>query len=119
MKNVASSHAMAETMKNTTKVMAKTNKAVDVQKLQQTMQEFEKQNAVMDMTEEMMNDTMDNVLDDENDEEEGEEILAQVMDEIGIEFSTKAAAVPKGRLPTQAQQEEEDNIEARMSALKQ
>jgi charged multivesicular body protein 2B len=44
---------MAEVMGETTKAMGQMNKAVNPAKLNQTLQEFSKQSAKMDMTDEM------------------------------------------------------------------
>ena len=46
----------------------------------------------------VVNETLDNALDGSEDEAEGEEIMNQILDEIGIEITTKAAVVPSGRL---------------------
>ncbi len=80
---------MTTAMAGTTKVMKASNKAMNIDKIQNTMQEFEKQNMAMEMKEEMMNDTIDGVMDEEEDEMEGEEIMNQVLEEIGIEINSK------------------------------
>ena len=45
-------------MAKTTTTMAKMNKAMDVQKIQKTMQNFEKENLKMEMSEELMDDAL-------------------------------------------------------------
>ena len=45
-------------MAKTTTTMSKINKQMDVKKMAKTMQNFEKENMKMEMTEEMMNDAM-------------------------------------------------------------
>ena len=45
-------------MAKTTTTMAKMNKAMDVQKIQKTMQNFEKENMKMEMSEELMDDAL-------------------------------------------------------------
>ena len=59
------------------------------------MNEFEKENAMMDMKEEMMSDAVDDAMDPEEDEEEeGDKILKEVLDEIGVDLSQQV----RGRL---------------------
>ena len=50
---MASSQALGKAMAGATKVMAASNKQMNLQQMQQTMSEFERQNATMDMKEEM------------------------------------------------------------------
>ncbi|KTG34792.1 hypothetical protein cypCar_00025613 [Cyprinus carpio] len=52
---------MAGAMATTTKTMQAVNKKMDPQKTMQTLQNFQKETAKMDMTEEMMNDTLDEI----------------------------------------------------------
>ncbi|XP_007893900.1 charged multivesicular body protein 2b [Callorhinchus milii] len=85
---------MAGAMATTTKTMQTMNKKMDPQKTLQTMQNFERENAKMEMTEEMMNDTLDDIFDDSDEEGETEGIVNQVLDEIGIEISGKMANAP-------------------------
>lgn len=80
---------MAEAVKTTTKTMVSMNKVMDPVKTAQAMREFEMQSAKMEMSEELMNDAMDDVFDASGDEEEQDAIVSQVLDEIGIEISTK------------------------------
>uniref|UniRef100_A0A8B9GVG2 Charged multivesicular body protein 2b n=1 Tax=Astyanax mexicanus TaxID=7994 RepID=A0A8B9GVG2_ASTMX len=74
--------------------MQAVNKKMDPQKTMQTMQNFQKETAKMEMTEEMMNDTLDDLFEDSGDEEESQDIVNQVLDEIGIEISGKMAHAP-------------------------
>lgn len=85
---------MAGAMATTTKTMQAVNKKMDPQKTMQTLQNFQKETAKMDMTEEMMNDTLDEIFEDSGDEEESQDIVNQVLDEIGIEISGKMAHAP-------------------------
>ncbi|MEE6468229.1 hypothetical protein FKM82_008217 [Ascaphus truei] len=74
--------------------MQAVNKKMDPQKTLQTMQNFQKENMKMEMTEEMINDTLDDIFDASEDEEESQDIVNQVLDEIGIEVSGKMAKAP-------------------------
>ncbi|XP_042613455.1 charged multivesicular body protein 2b-like [Cyprinus carpio] len=89
---------MAGAMATTTKTMQAVNKKMDPQKTMQTLQNFQKETAKMDMTEEMMNDTLDEIFEDSGDEEESQDIVNQVLDEIGIEISGKMAHAPSAGL---------------------
>ncbi|XP_064379177.1 charged multivesicular body protein 2b isoform X1 [Dromaius novaehollandiae] len=80
---------MAGAMSTTAKTMQAVNKKMDPQKTLQTMQNFQKENMKMEMTEEMINDTLDDIFDASDEEEESQDIVNQVLDEIGIEISGK------------------------------
>uniref|UniRef100_A0A8C5BCM5 Charged multivesicular body protein 2Ba n=1 Tax=Gadus morhua TaxID=8049 RepID=A0A8C5BCM5_GADMO len=80
---------MAGAMATTAKTMQAVNKKMDPQKTLKTMQDFQKENMKMGMTEEMINDTLDEIFDASGDEEESQDIVNQVLDEIGIEISGK------------------------------
>nr|XP_009508545.1 PREDICTED: charged multivesicular body protein 2b [Phalacrocorax carbo] len=85
---------MAGAMSTTAKTMQAVNKKMDPQKTLQTMQNFQKENMKMEMTEEMINDTLDDIFDASDEEEESQDIVNQVLDEIGIEISGKMAKAP-------------------------
>ena len=81
---------LAGAMTTATQSLSTMNKVMKPEQLSKTMQEFGKASAKMEMTEEMMNDTLDDILNESGDEEEGESIVRQVLDEIGIDISSKA-----------------------------
>ncbi|XP_051559573.1 charged multivesicular body protein 2b-like [Myxocyprinus asiaticus] len=102
---------MAGAMATTTKTMQAVNKKMDPKKTMQTLQNFQKETAKMDMTEEMMNDTLDEIFEDSGDEEESQDIVNQVLDEIGIEISGKMAHAPStGRKTPTASKSKADGI---------
>ncbi|MEQ2246980.1 Charged multivesicular body protein 2b [Ilyodon furcidens] len=74
--------------------MQAVNKKMDPQKTLKTMQDFQKENMKMEMTEDMINDTLDDIFDESGDEEESQDIVNQVLDEIGIEISGKMVRAP-------------------------
>ncbi|KAF0026276.1 hypothetical protein F2P81_021013 [Scophthalmus maximus] len=88
-KVMSSQMKMAGAMSTTAKTMQAVNKKMDPQKTLKTMQDFQKENMKMDMTEDMINDTLDEIFDASGDEEESQDIVNQVLDEIGIEISGK------------------------------
>merc|ERR1719361_1446054 len=63
-------------------------------KIQTIMMEFEKQSEIMDMKGEMMEDAIDDVMGDEDEEEESDAIVAQVLDELGLQLNDKLGDVP-------------------------
>ena len=118
-KAMHSNMKMANAMGKTAKTMANVNKQMDPQKLSKTIQQFERENAKMEMSEEMINDTMDTVLNESGDEEEQDSIINQVLGEIGIEMSGKLSgvAVPKQAVGGESSKEFDD-IEAKLNALR-
>lgn len=80
---------LAGAMTTATQSMTAMNKVMKPEQLNKTMQEFGKATAKMDMTEEMMNDALDDILNESGDEEACDSIVNQVLDEIGIDISSK------------------------------
>lgn len=93
-KLVNSQMKMADAMSASAKTMQAVNKKMDPEKTLKTMQDFQKENMKMGMTEEMINDTLDEIFDESGDEEESQDIVNQVLDEIGIEISGKMVRAP-------------------------
>lgn len=114
---------MAGAMSATAKTMQAVNKKMDPQKTLQTMQDFQKENMKMGMTEDMINDTLDEIFDESGDEEESQDIVNQVLDEIGIEISGKMVRAPAAgkSLPTASPKRKtqisDDEIERQLRAL--
>merc|ERR1711899_398685 len=89
-----SQSAMANAMKGVTKAMGSMNKQMKLPEIQKIMMEFEKQSEIMDMKGEMMEDAIDDVMGDEDEEEESDAIVAQVLDELGLQLNDKLGDVP-------------------------
>ncbi|GAB6023943.1 Charged multivesicular body protein 2A [Chamberlinius hualienensis] len=89
-----SQNAMAQAMKGVTKAMQNMNKQLNLPQIQKIMMEFEKQSEIMDMKEEMMNDAIDDAMGDEEDEEESDAVVAQVLDELGLQLSDQLKDLP-------------------------
>ncbi|XP_014783653.1 charged multivesicular body protein 2a [Octopus bimaculoides] len=88
-----SNNAMAQAMKGVTRAMQTMNKQLKLPQIQKIMMEFEKQSEMMDMKEEMMNDAIDDAM-GEDDEEETDAIVAQVLDELGLQMSEELSGLP-------------------------
>lgn len=114
---------MAGAMSTSAKTMQAVNKKMDPQKTLKTMQDFQRENMKMGMTEDMINDTLDEIFDDSGDEEESQGIVDQVLDEIGIEISGKMARTPAAgkSIPSAASSSKatisDDEIERQLRAL--
>ncbi|XP_076358722.1 charged multivesicular body protein 2b isoform X2 [Tachypleus tridentatus] len=122
-KGMHSNLKLASAMGQTTKAMGVVNKQMKPEAMMKTIQDFEKQNMKMEMTEEMMEDTLNAVFDESGDEEEQDAIVTQVLDEIGIEITGKVSDAPaayegklgetsKACLPT------DEEIEKQLAQLK-
>lgn len=94
LQTVKSQQAMAEAMKSTTKAMMKMNKSVNVPNINKMMAEFERENAKSEMMQELMGDAIDDALQDPDAEEEEDRIVSQVLDEIGVGFSSEIPDAP-------------------------
>lgn len=111
---------LAGAMTTATQSLTAMNKAVNPQKLNQTMQEFGKASARMEMTEEMMNDALDDILNESEDEEASENIVQQVLDEIGIDISSKVSRAPAApsKMSAAAESDEMAELEKQLAKLK-
>jgi hypothetical protein len=78
---------MGKVMANTAKTMKDVNDRLPVQQMAKDMQEFSRQQAMMDMKGEMVDETLDSML--EVDEGEEDRVIGQILDEIGIETKEK------------------------------
>lgn len=81
-------HAMGQAMATTAKTMKQMNKASGMDKMQDTMMEYQRQMAAMGVNEEMMDDMLSSEFDEEADAE-ADDIVRKTLDELGID-STKA-----------------------------
>merc|ERR1712043_124926 len=79
--------AMANAMKGVTKAMGSMNKQMKLPEIQKIMMEFEKQSEIME-------DAIDDVMGDEDEEDESDAIVAQVLDELGLQLNDKLGDVP-------------------------
>lgn len=112
---------MANAMKGVTKAMRSMNTKMNIPGMQRVMQEFEKQNEMLDMKEDLMNDVIDDVMDDDGEEEEETEIeIQKVMDEVGLDFKSKIG-IGDSSLPAKQDEEkleDDKDLEARLAALR-
>lgn len=92
---VRSNDMMMKSMAGATSLLSSMNKSMNLPALQRIAMEFERENDIMDQREEMMSDAIDDVtgLDEE---EETDEVVAQVLDEIGVDLSQAMGETPTG-----------------------
>ena len=84
----------AQSIVGATKAMGAVNKAFNPARMQQTMQDFEKQSTLMSMQQEMVDDVFEGL--DAEWADDDDEVLAQVMDEIGLDVASKMSSAPRG-----------------------
>ncbi|KAG0094398.1 hypothetical protein BGZ93_007257 [Podila epicladia] len=87
--------------------MGAMSKNMNWPQLQQTIMEFEKESAILDMKEEIMSDTIDEAVGEEGDEEEEDAIVDQVLGEIGIDILGPLLAVPRTAIKSPLEQSRE------------
>jgi len=105
-----------------TGAMKTANKAVDAKEMSKIMNEFSRENEVMEMRQELMDDALTDVFDAEGVEEEAEEMTSQVLAELGIEMDKQfvGLATPSALPAGEQIAEEEDqlpDLKARLDAL--
>lgn len=123
-----SQDAMAQAMKGVTRAMQSMNRQLNLPQIQKIMMEFERQSEIMDMKEEMMGEAVDDAIADEGDEEETEAIVAQVLDELGIQMNEELSAIPtaqgtlmpaeKKQQPQSATSDADADLQARLENLR-
>ncbi|BDA48984.1 Charged multivesicular body protein 2b [Coccomyxa sp. Obi] len=114
---------MGESMAKASEAMAAMGQTNDPAKIAQTMQQFQKENAKMEMGQEMMDDNLDGIFDDDDTEAETSDLMNQVLDEIGVDITAQMGSAPAKKVAapqkvSAAAQDEEDNLTARLAALK-
>jgi charged multivesicular body protein 2A len=92
---VRSNEQMMQSMKGATGLLSSMNKSMNLPALQRIAAEFERENDIMDMRQEMMDDAIDDVTGLDEDEET-DEIVAQVLDEIGVDLNQTLGETPTG-----------------------
>jgi len=120
MQLAASQSTMVGAMSGAAKAMGAVNATSDPVAMNKMLQEFQKQNEIMDAKQEMMDDGLDGLFDDDTIEEEADDLTNQVLEEIGLDMAGKMAApAAGGRVAAPAEAEaEDDGLAARLAALR-
>jgi charged multivesicular body protein 2A len=101
--SVKSAEAMSRSLKATTAVMQKINASLDLPELTKVLEDFQKETENLGVTEDVMGDAIDGVLREAGDAEEEETLVAEVLDEVGIDFKQLLAGAPKDSLVKEKQ----------------
>lgn len=123
---VRSNQQMATLMLDATRVLLGMNRSMNLPQLLRIMQEFARENDMMDHKQEFMDDAIDDAMaDDELEEEEGvDEILGKVLDELGVDLNAAMKDTPDAMVGTAnleqrvAQTTDEQGLQARLDSLK-
>ncbi|WFD30664.1 battenin CLN3 protein [Malassezia sp. CBS 17886] len=100
MQTLRSTQQMAEAMRGASKALGSMNRSMNIMAMQRILQEFERESGAMDMKDEILNDTIEDSMGNAEDDamgegigegEQSDAILREVLDEIGIDVSQKAA----------------------------
>lgn len=115
-----------QSMKGATGLLSSMNKSMNLPALQRIAAEFERENDIMDMRQEMMDDAIDDVTGLDEDEET-DEIVAQVLDEIGVDLNQtlgetptgiQSSAVAEGRVAEALGGPADDDLQSRLDNLR-
>ena len=107
-------------MKGASSVMAKMNADMNVKEISDVMKAFNKEMMKADMNGEMMQDAFE-MAEGADVAANAEEVYDGILGEIGLEYTQGQAAVAKTKIEVAKQVEvaqEEDDLEARLAALK-
>ncbi|GMH64739.1 hypothetical protein TL16_g04029, partial [Triparma laevis f. inornata] len=114
---IKSQVALTSAVSKTSGAMAAANKAIDIKKLNASMQQFQRQNELMGVTEDMMSDALCDAFDDDGLEEEADLLTNQVLDELGVQLGADMANAPTTKMPVKESVKEEESLEEIMPDL--
>lgn len=113
-------HTMAGVMQQTAATMGRVNAAMAPQRIAADAQQFARANAASAAAQDAIDDALDDAF--EANEDEADELVAQVLDEVGIDAVTGAVSAPQRRVAAparaQAAPTEDAELEALMAGLK-
>lgn len=114
-----STATMAEAMKGVSKAMGKMNRTMNMPQLQQVMRDFEREAGIMDAKQDMMDDMIDGAMEDEEDEQEADSMVQQVLEELGLDVGAGLVDADMVKpVPAQAEKAEDEDLMARLNALR-
>ena len=118
---MASHAAAASAIGKVSDAMGTANSILDPKKMTQTMNEFTKQNEMMNIREEMMDDALTDAFDNDELDEEAEDVTNQVLAELGLELGNQMNIAPNKKLNVKDNDEELvgtlPDLKARLDAL--
>lgn len=122
-KVMQANNTLASAVATSSRTMAAVNRQMNPAQVMKSMQDFEQENAKMDMKGELMDDALASALDHSDDEAEQDAVVTQVLDEIGIDISGKLSAAPAAKrtgleAPTTSRRITDEELEAQLARLK-
>ncbi|OSX80546.1 hypothetical protein BU14_0050s0019 [Porphyra umbilicalis] len=111
---------MANAMGDAVKIMVTVSKTMNMPTMRATLMEYQREAAKMGMTQEMMQDTLDDTLGSADEVDQTEELVDSVMDELGLETSSRLGAVPSNKVGASSQMADEvdPSLNARLEHLR-
>lgn len=113
---------MAQSLGEALRLLGGLNKTTSFPQLSRIIQEFQRQNDVMEQKGEMMDDMMDDAMDVEGDEdEEADEVVNRIVDEMGVDMGTRLTGAPVGvqqEAVPEAVGADESDLQARLDSLR-
>lgn len=90
-----SSEAMTHAMQGIVRSMHLMNRQVNLPRIGQILQDFERESEVLSLKQEVIDDAMENAIADEDENEETEQVVNQVLDELGLERASRLEEAPQ------------------------
>ena len=108
-------------LKGSSQVMAKINEDMDVGAIRDVLKEFNKQMGKAEMQGDMVNDAFD-MMEDPGMAQDADDVYNSILDEVGLEI-TAGTTVSSKKIASKKQEvaveeEEKDDLEARLAALR-
>lgn len=120
MQSMAMNQAVMNGLKGATGVMAKINEDMQVSDIRDVLKAFNKEMMKADMNGEMVADSFE-MMEGAETTANAEELYEGILGEIGLEYSKGAVAVTKSKIEVkqeEAEENKEDDLEARLAALR-
>lgn len=96
--SIRSNQQMAMSMKDATRLLNGMNRSMNLPQLSRIVQEFEKQNTMMDQKQEFIDEAIDDTMAEEDgelgEEEQADEMVNKVFEEIGVELNSSLQDTP-------------------------
>eukprot|EP00291_Cryptomonas_curvata_P023922 CAMPEP_0172160404 /NCGR_PEP_ID=MMETSP1050-20130122/5539_1 /TAXON_ID=233186 /ORGANISM="Cryptomonas curvata, Strain CCAP979/52" /LENGTH=180 /DNA_ID=CAMNT_0012830163 /DNA_START=170 /DNA_END=708 /DNA_ORIENTATION=+ len=88
--SVSAQGSLSTALAGASKAVKMVNGQLDVAGMRRVMQDYERENDVMEAKQETMDDALEDIFGDERLDGEADELTAQVLQEIGLDFRAKA-----------------------------
>jgi hypothetical protein len=116
----ASYQEIMKGLQGSSQVLATMNEQMDIQSIQTVLKNFQKESMKAEFNQEAVNDAMEMGMD--NVDEQADDVYNGILGEIGLEYQISDPTRAKAAIPKKAAAQEEvkgeDDLEARLAALK-